>query len=122
MRTIHFGLKAASRATAALVACCAISAFAQTEGPSHRTLLNNQRVTVVEIVFEPGVAEPEHGHGGDVLVIAVTGGEMENVVGGNKETILAWPGDVHFFPKGSRHSWRNPGNERVVLRAVWILQ
>lgn len=62
--------------------------------PGRSTLLDNERVRVMEVVFEPG--------------------------DGEAEKIEAQPGRVWWMPKGSTQRAKNAGRERVVLRVVAI--
>jgi quercetin dioxygenase-like cupin family protein len=107
--------------TIAFALALVASAAARAAEPARRVLFENARVRVVEVAFEPGDAEAEHTHPTDLLVVAVTAGGIDSTgKEGTTERLVPNAGDVHFYPKGSTHTARNPGQGRVVLRAVFL--
>jgi len=97
------------------------AALAGAGEPSRSVLLENERVRVVEVAFEPGDVEPVHTHATDLLVVAVTPGGIESTApDGAAQRLVPKAGDVHFYAKGSTHTARNTGQARVILRAVFL--
>jgi quercetin dioxygenase-like cupin family protein len=78
-------------------------------GMSFKKVFENEKVTVQRARMEVGAKEALHTHQGDVLVIHLSGGSIEDTANG-KTVVNSWkPGDVEFEAKGSSHSARNAG-------------
>lgn len=89
--------------------------------PVRTVILENEKVRVVDVAFAPGDVEAEHTHPLDLVVIALTPGGIESTApDGTRQTLVPKPGDVQFFPKGSTHTSRNPGQDPVRLRAIFV--
>lgn len=78
-------------------------------GMSFRTLLENDKVTVMRARMEVGAREGQHTHASDTIVVHLSGGSIEDTANG-KTTVNRWKhGDVEFEGLGSSHSARNVG-------------
>jgi quercetin dioxygenase-like cupin family protein len=76
---------------------------------SFRTLLENDKVTVMRARMEVGAREGQHTHASDTIVVHLSGGSIEDTANG-KTTVNRWKhGDVEFEGLGSSHSARNVG-------------
>ena len=83
---------------------------AQFSGMSFVRVFDNPRVTVLRAHMDADAREGLHTHGTDIVVVHVSGGEIEDTADG-KTVVNRWkPGDVEFEARGSSHSARNVGN------------
>lgn len=104
-----------------VAASVAVVALAQDPGVVAKSVyhkkLENKRVRVFEIVFQPGQAIPMHSHP-DHVVYVVSAGTLEITEKGKKPVKLAGkPGDTFFLPAQS-HSAKNVG--KTQMKAVVV--
>ncbi len=72
---------------------------------SHRVLLDNDRVRVLEVTIEPGTREPEHTHQADSVMITDGPARIRYYAGG----ALRFESRAHpEHPPGARVSWMEP--------------
>ena len=82
---------------------------AQFTGMSFVRVFENARVSVLRAHMDAAAREGLHTHGADIVVVHVSGGEIEDTANG-KTVVNRWkPGDVEFEARGSSHSARNVG-------------
>jgi hypothetical protein len=73
---------------------------------SHRVLLENDRVRVLEVIIEPRTREPEHTHRAVSVMIVDEPSQIRYYAG---DTLLyASRGRDGSFPPGERVSWMKP--------------
>lgn len=97
-------------AVVSAVAGAAVDApAAQFTGMSFTPVLENERVRIMRARMEVDAREAVHTHASDVIVVHLTGGEIEDTANG-KTVVNRWkPGDVEFEARGSSHSAKNVG-------------
>ncbi len=88
------------------------------KGVTATPVLENERVRVVRVRFEPGGEEAVHTHEYDLLTIAVTAAEIEMTREGATTRLTRAPGDTGFVPKGVAHGARNVGSGPIEILAV----
>jgi quercetin dioxygenase-like cupin family protein len=88
-----------------------------TEGITRTTLKDDAKATVTRVRLNPNAAEPPHTHPVDVILVPVTAGTVELVIGGRKVTSVQ-PGEVQFVGRDVTHSLRNAGKEAFELIAI----
>jgi quercetin dioxygenase-like cupin family protein len=78
-------------------------------GMSFNPIFDNERVRVLRARMDVGAQEGFHTHGSDVVVVHLSGGDIEDTADG-KTQVNHWKhGDVEFEARGSSHSARNLG-------------
>lgn len=82
-------------------------------GMTSRRLLDNDAVRASFLVLDAGMREPPHSHPTDLLVVAVTAGEVETTIGDKKERRSLKPSDVIWFPRGVEHHAANVGSTAI---------
>lgn len=78
-------------------------------GMTVRRVLDNDAVRASHLTLEAGMRELPHTHPTDLLVVSITGGEVETVLGGKMERRSMKPGDVMWFPRTVEHRAANVG-------------
>lgn len=85
-----------------------------------RTVLSDDAVrTVTRVRFAPGAGEVPHTHPFELLVVPLTTGSVDWVLGDSRVGTLAG-GDVQFVPAGVTHQLRNPGTEPYEVVAIAV--
>ena len=88
-------------------------------GVSFDKIFENDRVTVSRARMDVNAREGWHTHGADIVVVHLSGGEIEDAAGGETKVNKWKRGDVEFEAKGSSHSARNLGGAiEVILVAL----
>lgn len=87
-------------------------------GVAATRLLENDKVTVLRVAFEPDGREAPHSHPFDLVTVALTPATMEIVRGGETIRVERTLGDVAFVPKGAVHGSHNLGKSRVEVIAI----
>lgn len=91
------------------------SANAEFTGMSFVPVFENARVSVRRAHMDVDAREGFHTHGDDIVVVHVSGGEIEDTSNG-KTVVNRWkPGDVEFEARGSSHSAQNVGQPISVV-------
>jgi quercetin dioxygenase-like cupin family protein len=117
----------------ALAVILPLSAASQTPGPSlplgagrpatagitRTTLKDDAKVAVTRVRLEPNAAEPPHTHPTDVVLVPVTTGAIELVIGDRTVTSVQ-PGDVQFVNREVVHSLKNNGKQPFELIAIAV--
>lgn len=88
------------------------------KGVTVTTVLENDRVRVSRVVFEPGGQEALHTHDYDLLTISLAAGRLEVASGGSTSVVELAPGEAGWVPKGAPHGARNPGEGRLEVITV----
>lgn len=83
------------------------------KGVTVTTVLENDRVRVSRVVFEPGGQEALHTHDYDLLTISLAAGRLELARGDNTAVVKRLPGEAGWVPKGAPHGARNLGKGRL---------
>jgi quercetin dioxygenase-like cupin family protein len=82
---------------------------AQFTGMKFVPVFDNSRAAVLRAHMDVDAREAFHTHGTDIVVVHLSGGEIEDISNG-KTVVNRWkPGDVEFEARGSSHSARNVG-------------
>jgi quercetin dioxygenase-like cupin family protein len=82
---------------------------AEFTGMKFVNVFENARVSILRAHMDVDAREGVHTHGADIVVVHLTGGEIEDTANG-KTVVNRWkPGDVEFEARGSSHSARNVG-------------
>jgi len=74
---------------------------------------NAQRLSLAEVVLEPGGQSREHHHRRTEEVYYLLQGQARLTLG--RETRLVGPGDTIVIPTGTRHKIVNAGDTQVVM-------
>src|SRR5712692_10154096 len=74
-----------------------------------RSLVDNERVSIVRLTFAAGQREQLHSNPTDVIVVQATPGEVEFAIGDEKTTGHQEPGQVWYIPKQPPHAFSNVG-------------
>jgi quercetin dioxygenase-like cupin family protein len=78
-------------------------------GMSFTPIFDNERVRVLRARMDVAAQEGFHTHGSDMVVVHLSGGDIEDTAEG-KTKVNHWKhGDVEFEARGSSHSARNLG-------------
>ena len=80
-------------------------------------LLDNNRVTVSRVTWDPGKSEPMHKLPADVIVIQATPGDLDLTIGDVKTTGHQEVGKTWYMPKELDHAVKNTGTQSF----DWIL-
>src|SRR5437762_7466166 len=75
------------------------------------SLVDNNRVTVSRVTWDPGKSEPMHNLPVDVVVIQATPGDLEVTIGDQKTTGHQEPGYTWYMPKELPHAVVNTGTK-----------
>ena len=78
-------------------------------GMSFTPIFDNERVRVLRARMDVGAREGVHTHGSDVVVVHLSGGDIEDTAEGQTKVNRWKHGDVEFEARGSSHSARNLG-------------
>jgi len=78
-------------------------------GMSFHPIFDNERVRVLRARMDVGAREGVHTHGSDVVVVHLSGGDVEDTAEGQTKVNHWKHGDVEFEARGSSHSARNLG-------------
>jgi quercetin dioxygenase-like cupin family protein len=70
---------------------------------------------VINTRAEPGAGPPPHTHPNGEERFTIEQGTVEFLVGRRKQ--IAGPGDVLTVPRGTRHAFKNVGDEEAIFRA-----
>src|SRR5881628_4175458 len=97
----------------AVFAAAAALVLAQRPEEKRRTLLENDRVRVREVLIDPGIDYAEHTHQYAHVGVIVKGGKLQFTETGKSETIDFKDGDAGWRDSGVTHSIRNIGKTRV---------
>jgi quercetin dioxygenase-like cupin family protein len=91
----------------------------ETEGITRTTLKDDPKATVTRVRLNPNAAEPPHTHPADVVLVPVTAGTIELVIGDRKITSVQ-PGEVQFVARDVVHSLKNTGKLPFELIAIAV--
>jgi len=87
-------------------------------GITFNPLFENDQVRVVRARMDVGAREAFHTHDADIVVVHLSGGQIEDTASG-KTIVNRWKrGDVEFEARGSSHSARNLGKAVDVFLVV----
>jgi quercetin dioxygenase-like cupin family protein len=91
----------------------------ETAGITRTTLRDDAKVTVTRVHLNPNAAEPPHAHPVDVVLVPVTPGVVELVIGDRTITSIR-PGEVQFVGRDVMHSLKNTGQQPFELIAIAV--
>lgn len=89
-------------------------------GMTVRRLLDNDAVRASHLVLAAGMRELPHAHPTDLLVVSITGGEVETVIAGKTERRSMKAGDVMWFPRNVEHRAANVGAASIESVGIHI--
>jgi quercetin dioxygenase-like cupin family protein len=89
-------------------------------GITRTPLLDNAEARATRVTFGPGSREPVHSHPFDMVVVQVTAGTMEVLVGGKTETRDYAPGEVVWLPRDVPHAVANAGGRAFTVVSVGV--
>ena len=83
-------------------------------------LLDNAEARATRVTFAPGAREPVHSHPFDMVVVQVTPGRMEVLVGGRTEARDYAAGEVVWLPRNVPHAVSNGGGVAFTVVSVGV--
>lgn len=86
---------------------------AQKSEETRKTLLENDRVLVREVLIEPGIQYAPHTHALPHVGVFVKGGQLQFTEAGKVETVDFRDGQAGWREAGVTHSIRNTGRTTV---------
>jgi len=87
--------------------------MAQRTTEKRQSLLDNDRVTVREVLIEPGIDYAPHTHDLPHVGIIIKGGTLQFTEKGKTDTVTFQDGSVGWREAGVTHSIRNTGRAKV---------
>jgi quercetin dioxygenase-like cupin family protein len=84
------------------------------------TLLDNDTVRVVRVVFEPGGREPIHAHPNDLVTVQLTPGRVGIRIGGRQTIRRRAVGFVQFLDRNETHAYESRDPKRFELLSVSV--
>ena len=88
-------------------------------GITRTTIRDDAKSTVTRVHFAAGAFEPPHTHATDVILVPVTAGTLELVIGARTVADVK-PGDVQFVPRDVTHHLKNTGRQPFELIAIAV--
>lgn len=92
----------------------------RTDLSRHDLSIEGREAIQTRVDFAPGAVAPWHSHPGEELIY-VPEGKLEFQLQGEQPVLLE-AGNVLFIPAGKVHMARNPGTDRGVELATYIVQ
>jgi quercetin dioxygenase-like cupin family protein len=89
-------------------------------GITRTPVLDNPVTRVVNVVFAPGSREPVHTHPYDLVLVQVTPGRMEVMLGGEKSVKDYAAGEVVFVPRDTAHAFASADIGPVEILSVAV--
>lgn len=83
-------------------------------------VFENDQTRVVKVAFDPGSREAVHSHAFDLLIIQLSSGRVETLLGTEKTVAEFGAGDVQFLPKDVPHAVANAGSGAFELMSVGV--
>ena len=83
-------------------------------------LLDNAEARATRVTFAPGAREPVHSHPFDMVVVQITPGRMEVLVGGRKEAKDYAAGEAVWLPRNVPHAVSNVGAVAFTVVSVGV--
>jgi hypothetical protein len=117
MRTTQYFSKGLLIGVAVLVATVLTALWSSAQPRLAGSLLDNERVTVLRVTWEPGKFELPAKPSSDIIVIQATPGESEVTIGDQKTTGRQEVGKVWFMSKDLERAVKNTGTQPF----DWIL-
>ena len=74
------------------------------KGITRKPLLDNRQAAATHVTFSPGAREPVHMHPFDLVVVSLTAGRMELLLGPASQVQDYTAGDAIFLPRNVPHS------------------
>jgi quercetin dioxygenase-like cupin family protein len=105
---------------AAAIQINAPAGLTRTDLSRHDLSIEGREAIQTRVDFAPGAVAPWHSHPGEELIY-VPEGTLEFQLQGEKPILLE-AGNVLFIPAGKVHMARNPGKERGVELATYIVE
>lgn len=73
-------------------------------GITRTPLIDNDEARATRVTFSPGAREPEHTHPYDLVLVALSGGRVDLLLGTTHEIDDRRPGFVWFLPRDMTHA------------------
>lgn len=89
-------------------------------GISRTTVIDNDATRVVRVAFEPGAREVVHAHPYDLVVVQLTAGTVEAMIGSDRSTADRQAGYVWYMPKEVPHLVGNAGTTAFEVMSVAV--
>ncbi len=89
-------------------------------GIARSQLLDNAEARATRVTFDPRAREAVHSHPFDMVVVQVTPGRMEVLVGGTKDTREYAAGEVVWLPRDVPHAVSNAGDRPFTVVSIGV--
>lgn len=89
-------------------------------GITRSQLLDNAEARATRVTFDPGAREAVHSHPFDMVVVQVTPGRMEVLVGETKDTKEYAAGEVVWLPRDVPHAVSNAGGRPFTVVSIGV--
>jgi quercetin dioxygenase-like cupin family protein len=89
-------------------------------GITRTPVLDNAQARATRVRFGPGSREPVHTHPYDLVLVQLTQGRMEVLLGDKKEVKLYEPGEIVFLPRDVPHAAANPDERPFEILSVAV--
>lgn len=89
-------------------------------GITRTTLIDNEATRVVRVKFEPGAREVVHTHPYDLVVVQLTAGKVEAMIGSDRSTADRPAGYVWYMPKEVPHLVGHAGGAAFEAMSVAV--
>jgi quercetin dioxygenase-like cupin family protein len=89
-------------------------------GITRTPMLDNAEARVTRVAFSPGAREPVHAHPFDLVLVQLSPGRMEVLLGGKKDVKDYAAGDVVFLPRDVPHAVANVDRAGFELVSVGV--
>lgn len=95
-------------------------ATAAPAGITRTPVLDNADARVTRVEFSPAAREPVHSHPFDLVVVALTSGQLEVRVGDRVDTRDYAAGEPMFLPRDVPHAVANVGRAAITVFSIGI--
>lgn len=89
-------------------------------GIARTPMFDNDEVRVVNVRFEPGAREVVHSHAFDLLLVQLSPGRVETLLGSDRTASDLGAGTIQFLPKDVPHAVANPGATAFEVMSVGL--
>lgn len=91
-----------------------------TTGITRTTLVDNEDTRVARVEFAPHGRERIHTHPTDLVIVQLTPGRVETILGQSIDTRIDQAGTVRFLPRGVRHAYASADTKPFTILSVMI--
>jgi quercetin dioxygenase-like cupin family protein len=89
-------------------------------GIARTPVLDNAEARVTRVAFSPAAREPVHSHPFDLVLVQISPGRMEVLLGDKKDVKDYAAGDVVFLPRDVPHAVANAGAAAFEIMSVGV--